>query len=67
MGDLVSSSGIRGVAMEEVTPSLLMGIGIALGSERKGCQIVGHDVRSSSPLLARALACGINASGYDVQ
>ncbi|MCQ5377432.1 MAG: phosphoglucosamine mutase [Candidatus Methanomethylicia archaeon] len=67
MGGLVSSSGIRGVAMEEVTPSLLMRIGIALGSERKGCQIVGHDVRSSSPLLARALACGINASGSDVQ
>lgn len=67
MGGLVSSSGIRGVAMEEVTPSLLMGLGIALGSERKGCQIIGHDVRHSSPLLARALACGINASGSDVQ
>ncbi|MDH7556353.1 MAG: hypothetical protein QHG94_05405 [Candidatus Methanosuratincola sp.] len=63
MEHLVSSSGLRGVAMEEVTPGLFYKCGLACSSMKPGTYAVGYDVRSTSPLLADAFRCGLNAGG----
>jgi phosphoglucosamine mutase len=66
MQELISSSGLRGIAMKEVSPELCMKVGIALSNVNKGSYAVGHDVRLSSPLLARSLINGLNAGGSNV-
>ncbi|MEN3015790.1 MAG: hypothetical protein ABC585_02830 [Candidatus Methanosuratincola petrocarbonis] len=63
MEHLVSSSGLRGIAMEEVTPDLFLKCGLAASSIKPGTYAVGYDVRSTSPLLADAFRCGLNAGG----
>ncbi|MDI9608921.1 MAG: hypothetical protein QFX34_01415 [Candidatus Verstraetearchaeota archaeon] len=63
MERLISSSGLRGIAMEEVTPTLFFKCGLAVSSMRPGTYAVGYDVRSTSPLLADAFRCGLNAGG----
>lgn len=49
--------------MEEVTPDLFFKCGLAASSMRPGTYAVGYDVRSTSPLLADAFRCGLNAGG----
>jgi len=66
MQELISSSGLRGLAMKEVSPELCMKVGLALSQINKGSYVVGHDVRLSSPLLAQSLINGLNAGGSDV-
>jgi phosphoglucosamine mutase len=66
MQELISSSGLRGLAMKEVSPELCMRVGMALSRINKGSYVVGHDVRLSSPLLAQSLINGLNAGGSDV-
>ena len=65
MQELVSSSGIRGFAMDEVSPRLCANLGIALSGRTKGIYAVGHDVRLTSALLASSIANGLNAGGSD--
>jgi len=67
MDGLVGSSGFRGIALKEVTPSFCLAMGEAISSLSPGKHAVGHDVRFSSPLLATALALGLNAGGSDVK
>jgi phosphoglucosamine mutase len=61
--ELISSSGFRGLAMKEISPDLMMKIGLSLSNFDKGTYTVGQDVRLSSPLLARSLINGLNAGG----
>jgi phosphoglucosamine mutase len=67
MGGLVGSSGFRGIALKEISPSFCLAMGEAISSQRPGVHSVGHDVRFSSPVLALALALGLNAGGSDVK
>jgi len=64
---LFGTNGIRGVANKELTPEIAIKIGSAIGTFfRQGKLIVGYDARTSSPMLAKAVIAGLNASGCDV-
>jgi len=63
---LFGTNGVRAVVGKEMTPELVMGIGMALGSMRKGKIAVGMDTRTSGPALCSALKAGLLACGCDV-
>ena len=64
---LFGTNGIRGVANEELTPMIAIKIGSAIGTFFKRARlIVGHDARTSSPMLAKAVVSGLVATGCDV-
>ncbi len=60
------TNGVRGVVGESMTPGLVLRIGQALGSMRKGTIAIGRDTRTSGPLLVHALKAGLMAGGCDV-
>lgn len=68
--DIVKSYDIRGLVDTQLTPRVAYALGRAvvsqLGLEAKGF-IVGHDMRPSSPELARALEAGARAAGANVR
>jgi phosphomannomutase/phosphoglucomutase len=63
---LFGTNGVRGVVGEDMHPGLVLGIGAALGSMRRGRIAVGRDTRTSGPALAAALKAGILSTGSDV-
>ncbi|MDD1667648.1 MAG: phosphoglucosamine mutase [Methanomicrobiales archaeon] len=63
---LFGTNGVRGVVGEDMHPELVLRIGAALGSMRRGRIAVGRDTRTSGPALASALRAGILATGSDV-
>src|SRR5699024_2154262 len=63
---LFGSSGIRGVANEEVTPTLCLRIGLAVGTLVDGQAAVGRDTRATGEMLADATASGLASAGSDV-
>lgn len=64
---LFGTNGIRGVANKELTPEIAIKIGSTVGTFFKhGTLIVGHDARTSSPMLAKAVVAGLTATGCDV-
>jgi phosphomannomutase/phosphoglucomutase len=64
---LFGTNGIRGIANRELTPEMAIVIGSAIGTYfQHGNLIVGHDARTSSPMLAKAVISGLNATGCDV-
>jgi phosphomannomutase/phosphoglucomutase len=63
---LFGTNGVRGVIGSEMTPTLALSIGLALGSMRKGSIAVGRDTRTSGPALGSALKAGLLATGCDV-
>lgn len=63
---LFGTNGVRGVIGEQMNPELVMKIGMALGSMRKGRIGVGRDTRTSGPALSRAMIAGLLATGCDV-
>ena len=63
---LFGTNGVRGVIGEQMNPELVMKIGMALGSMRKGRIGVGRDTRTSGPALSRAVIAGLLATGCDV-
>jgi len=63
---LFGTNGVRGVVGEDMNPELVIGIGAALGSMRRGRIAVGRDTRTSGPALTAALRAGIMATGCDV-
>ncbi|MCU0633066.1 MAG: phosphoglucosamine mutase [Methanolinea sp.] len=63
---LFGTNGVRGVAGKEMTPALVLSIGMALGSMRQGTIAVGRDTRTSGPALISALKAGLLAAGCDV-
>lgn len=62
---------IRGLAEKDLTDNVAWALGRTLADEikRRGdhCTYVGQDVRLSSPRLARALSCGLEAGGVAVR
>ncbi len=64
---LFGTNGIRGVANKELTPEMAIKIGSAIGTFFKhGKFVVGYDARTSSPMLAKAVIAGLNATGCNV-
>jgi phosphomannomutase/phosphoglucomutase len=63
---LFGTNGVRGIVGDDMHPGLVLGIGAALGSMRRGRIAVGRDTRTSGPALASALRAGILATGCDV-
>ncbi len=63
---LFGTNGIRGVVNKELTPEMAIKIGSAIGTFFKHAKLlVGYDARTSSPMLAKAVIAGLNASGCD--
>jgi len=64
---LFGTNGIRGLVNKELTPEIAVKIGCATGTFfQRGKLIVGHDARTSSPMLARVVIAGLNATGCNV-
>jgi phosphomannomutase/phosphoglucomutase len=64
---LFGTNGIRGLANKELTPSVAIKIGGAVGTFFNGGELlVGHDARTSSPMFARAIVSGLTATGCNV-
>jgi phosphomannomutase/phosphoglucomutase len=64
---LFGTNGIRGLANKELTPSIAIKIGGAVGTFFNGGELlVGHDARTSSPMFARAVVSGLTATGCNV-
>lgn len=63
---MFGTNGVRGVIGERMTPALVLKIGAALGSMRKGTIAVGRDTRTSGEALVHALKAGLLMTGCDV-
>lgn len=63
---LFGTNGTRGVVGIDMTPDLVLRIGAAFGSMRKGKIAVGRDTRTSGEMLIRALQAGLLSAGCDV-
>jgi phosphomannomutase/phosphoglucomutase len=63
---LFGTNGVRGIVGEDMTPDLVMRIGMSLASMRRGRIAVGRDTRTSGPALVSAIKAGILACGCDV-
>ena len=64
---LFGTNGIRGLVNKELTPELAVRIGGAIGTFfRRGKLIVGHDARTSGPMLTKAIISGLNSTGCSV-
>jgi phosphomannomutase/phosphoglucomutase len=60
---LFGTNGVRGVVGRDMTPELVMHIGMALASMRPGTIAVGRDTRTSGPAFASAIKAGILSCG----
>ncbi len=63
---LFGTNGVRGIIGKDMTPDLVLSIGLALGSMRPGRIGVGRDTRTSGAALASAIKSGLMAVGCDV-
>src|SRR5512136_2992257 len=63
---LFGTNGVRGVVGKDLTPELVLTIGEALGTMRKGCIAVGRDTRTSGETLVKAVKSGLLATGCNV-
>jgi phosphoglucosamine mutase len=62
---LFGSSGIRGLALVEITPDLAQRLGEVLGTFHNQV-IIGRDPRTSGPLLVNAFSAGLLSTGCEV-
>ena len=64
---LFGSSGIRGLANKDITPTLAQRVGAAIATLHEGgTTVIGRDARLTGPMLEAALTSGVNACGGDV-
>lgn len=64
---LFGTSGIRGKLGKKINLELALKVGLAVGTfTGKGKIVVGHDPRTSSPMLSMAVKAGILQCGKDV-
>ena len=63
---LFGTNGVRGVVGKDLTPELVLSIGEAFGTMRKGRIAVGRDTRTSGETLAFAVKSGLLSVGCDV-
>ncbi|MFA4824446.1 MAG: phosphoglucosamine mutase [Methanoregula sp.] len=63
---LFGTNGVRGIVGKDLTPELVLSIGEAFGTMRKGKIAVGRDTRTSGETLINAVKSGLLAVGCDV-
>ncbi len=64
---LFGTNGIRGLVNKEMNPELAINAGASIGTFfKQGHLIVGHDARTSGPMLAKAVMSGLTATGCNV-
>lgn len=63
--DLFGTAGIRGNAVERVTPELALSVGRAAGRDGEEF-VVARDGRETGPALAAAMEAGLESAGADV-
>ena len=64
---LFGTSGIRGIFNVDLTPKLVLDVGLALATYTNAGEIViGHDTRVSSPLLEHSVISGLLSGGSRV-
>ncbi len=63
---LFGTNGVRGVIGKDMTPELVLSIGEAFGTMRKGQIAIGRDTRTSGDTLLHAAKAGLLATGCDV-
>ncbi len=68
MKRLFGTAGIRATYLKTVTPSLAFNLGLSIAKYvgNKGDVVLGHDARTTSPLLAMSLASGAMSGGLNV-
>jgi phosphomannomutase/phosphoglucomutase len=68
MGRLFGTNGVRGIVNDDMDSDLALRLGMSLGTHLgKGNRVaLGTDARTSSPMLADAVASGLMATGCDV-
>jgi len=69
VGKLFGTSGVRGVVGEQITPGLVMDLGLALATHlgNSGMVVVGKDPRTSSDMFESCLISGLLSGGCDVK
>ncbi|MHC1627150.1 MAG: phosphoglucosamine mutase [Methanoculleaceae archaeon] len=63
---LFGTNGVRGEVGRDMTPDLVLSVGLALAAMRGGTIATGRDTRTSGPALSSAVKAGIMAAGSDV-
>ena len=64
---LFGTNGIRGIPGKDLTLDFVAEMGLAIGTFfNKGTILIAHDVRNSSPILARGMMAGLEEAGIDV-
>jgi phosphomannomutase/phosphoglucomutase len=64
---LFGTNGIRGTANKELTPELAINVATAIGTYfNKKNLLIGHDARTSGPMLTKAVTAGLTATGCNV-
>ncbi|HZI70827.1 MAG TPA: hypothetical protein VFD60_06660 [Nitrososphaeraceae archaeon] len=64
---LFGTNGIRGIFGKEITFDLIIDLSYAMSTYfEKGPIVVGHDGRSSSPVLSKLVRSTFNSAGLDV-
>jgi phosphomannomutase/phosphoglucomutase len=64
---LFGTNGIRGIPGKDLTLEFVSEMGLAIGTFfNKGTILIAHDVRNSSPTLARSMMAGLEEAGIDV-
>jgi phosphoglucosamine mutase len=68
MGRLFGTSGVRGVVGKQITPQLVMDLGLSLAAQlgNSGTVVVGRDPRTSSDMLEGSLISGLLSGGCEV-
>ncbi len=70
VNSVIKAYDVRGVVGEQITAEFVGAVGAAFArlvrAEGESRVVIGHDMRASSPELARAFADGVTAQGLDV-
>ena len=70
LGDIVKTYDVRGLVATQLTPSVARALGAAFVEEVSlpgNAVIVGHDMRDSSPVLAKAFGEGVRSQGGHIR
>lgn len=69
MKKLFGTSGIRGVVWEQITPKLIMDLGLVFAThlDNSGSVVVGKDPRLSSGMFESCIVSGLLSGGCDVK
>ena len=64
---LFGTAGIRGTYLEKIRPGLAYDVGLAVAAHvgERGTVTIGHDIRTTSPLLALSAGSGVMSGGVD--